>query len=264
MSESENGEDGENGENGENGEDNEEMGKLLTALKSAAKEEDLALGRMPPEAYQPLPAERRAAIADRLLLGAPSDVVPSIASMDRRRPRSGRRIMAFVIGPLVAAAAALVLVVRTFSGDGMAPLPDYGVSARGGIKEMRGGVPDSPSPARIAAPLQRLRAESRLVVVARPASAVEGPVAIRAFAVQATRADEVWPQVQVTASGEVEIRAPVAEVFGARTGHWDLVVLIGRAKALREAGLADALASQSSPASPNWRRLIVPLELEAP
>ena len=252
----------ENGEDSEDGEDNEEMRKLLTALRSAAKEEDLALARMPQEAYPPLSTERRAAIADRLLRG-PNDIVPPTVSLDRRRRRSVPRFMALIVGPL-AAAVALVMVVRSFSGDGGAALPDYGISARGGIKEMRGAVPDAPPLAGTVAPIQRLRPESRLVVMAKPAGAVEGPVAIRAFAVQATRADEVWPQVQMTASGEVEIRAPVAEVFGTRTGQWDLVVLIGRAETLRKAGPTDALAGQSSPARGNWRRLSVPLQLETP
>src|SRR5437016_5734303 len=88
----------------------EDLKKLFIALRTVAKEDDLSAARLPAEAYVPLAAEHRAAIADRIL-HAPGDVV----SLQRRR-RMSRRFLAIVIGP-VAAAAALILVVRLYSGE---------------------------------------------------------------------------------------------------------------------------------------------------
>jgi hypothetical protein len=126
---------------------------------------------------------------------------------------------------------------------------------------MRGADPAPDAPVQAIAPNQRLRPESRLIVVAHPAAPAQGPVAVRVFVLQAARADEVWPQVHIEPSGEVEIRAPVAEVFGHRTGQWNLVVLIGRPAALSQ--IDPATAPTRSP-DPAWRRLTVPLAFEAP
>jgi hypothetical protein len=79
------------------------------------------------------------------------------------------------------------------------------------------------------------------------------------FAVQGATGQEVWPQVQIAPSGAVEIRAAAGEVFGDRTGHWEMVVLIARPEALRKAEPAAAIAR---PSDPGWRRLTVPLDFE--
>ncbi len=229
-------------------ESEEELDKLLGALRTVAREDELAVARLPADAYAPLSAADRAGIADRILrapqAAAPVDspVIP-IAS---RRP-ARRWVLAAVVGPL-AAAAALVLLIRPFSGEQTGPLPAYDISASGGIREMRGAEPAAgQAPGSIAAP-QRLRPDSRLVVVARPDVAVDGPIAVGVFLSQAGRTEEIRPQIQIAPSGAVEIRASAADVFAGRTGHWDLVVLIGRSK----------------PSEPTARRLTVPVDIEAP
>jgi hypothetical protein len=246
--------------------DQDDMEKLLAALRSVAKDDDLAVARLPAEGYSPLSADHHARIAERILHAPAADTEPEkprplrggVVSLDRRR-LTRRRLTAIVFGPL-AAAAAVVLIARPFSGP--APLPDYAFSVRGGIKALRGADPlVAQDAAGTTAPPQRLRPESRLVLVANPVGAVVGPVAVRAFVVRAARADEVRPEVQIAASGAVEIRAPVAEVFGGRSGRWDLVTLIGRPEALRQLQPSAAL---SQPADPAWRRVTVPLELESP
>jgi hypothetical protein len=250
---------------GEQEDDKNGVEKLLAAVTAVARDDDLAVARLPTQAFAPLSASDRAKIADRILrprAAEPERERPKtgdvVVSLDSRR-RKGRWRLMTALAPL-ALAAAVVVALRSFSGVGPGPLPGYEIIATGGIRETRGAeTASSQAGAMVAAP-QRLRPRSRLLVIARPRIAVEGPVATRVFVVQGNKAAEVWPQVQIAASGAVEVRAPVAEVFGGRMGHWELVVLIGRSEALRR---TDADAAVASPSDPRWRRLIVPLDFEA-
>lgn len=242
----------------------DDLQKLLAALRVTAKEDELAVARLPAEAFAPLSADDRARVANRIVQAQAAETQRektssggAVVSMEGRR-RRGRGIVAVALAPL-AAAAALVLVVRSFSGEQMPPLPDYEISASGGSKELRGADPAAAAAAGLVAAPQRLRRESQLVAIARPAVAARGGVAVRAFVVQGRTVDEVWPQLQIAASGAVEIRAPVAEVFGDRKGRWELVVLVARAEALRKTEPAAAIAH---PSDPTWRRLTVPLDFE--
>jgi hypothetical protein len=244
----------------------EDLGKLLAALRAAAKEDDLAVARLPSDAFASLSADVRTRIADRIGQAQAAETEREkptagnvVVSMDGRRRRS-RRLLAVVLAPL-AAAAAVVLMVRSFPGQSLVPLPEYGISANGGIKELRGTDPASSQAAGMVAAPQRLRPESHLVAIARPDVAVEGPVAVRVFVVQGAKAEEVRPQVRIAPSGAVEVRAAVAEVFGDRRGHWDMVVLVARSEALRKVEPAVALAT---PPAATWRRLTVPLDFDTP
>ncbi|HVR64952.1 MAG TPA: hypothetical protein VMU50_23810 [Polyangia bacterium] len=241
------------------------MGQLLAALTAVARDDEMAVARLPSEAFAPLSAADRAKIADRILQPQAVEAqqekpttADAVVSMVGRR-RGSRGCRAAALAPL-ALAAAVMLVVRSFSGERLGPVPEYEISASGGIKELRGGdTPSSEAAGTLAEP-QRLAPQSQLVAIGRPKIAVEGPMAVRAFVVQGAKVEEVWPQLQIAASGAVEVRAPVAAVFGDRTGHWELVVLVGRAAALRRAEPAAALAG---PSDGTWRRLVVPLDFEA-
>lgn len=256
------------GDDAGEGGSSEQFGTLIAALRSVAKEDDRAAAGLSAAGYAPLTGAQRAAIADRILLDQVSEgqaqnaprSIGVVMSRDRRR-RPGRRLFTVVLGT-VAAAATLVLIARSFSDQRWAPLPAYGIAVRGGIKESRGAEPSPvPSVPGSVVPVQRLRAESRLVVTGNPTGPLEGAIAVRAFVAQGGRAEEVWPQIRIAPTGTVEIQAPVTQVFGGRTGHWDLLLLIGRPGPVRTSNASTVLTTASRP---GCQAITVPLDLQTP
>ena len=143
---------------------------------------------------------------------------PRAAAVTPLAPRRSRRRAWLAVALPVAAAAGLLLVARPWldSGGSLPALPTYEVSARGGMKELRQGEPESPGAAGATARPERVRPQTELVVGCRPATAVEGPVAARAFVFRdgaAGSAAEVVTQVQTAPTGALEIRVrPLAGV----------------------------------------------------
>ena len=243
------------------------MDDLFSRLRALAKEEQDETG-VPGELRAPLSlSERDEIVAAVLATGA-----PRAAAVTPLAPRRSRRRVWLAIALPVAAAAGLVLVARPWldSGGSLPALPTYEVSARGGMKELRQGEPESPGAAGATARPERVGPQTEIVVGCRPATAVEGPVAARAFVFrdgEAGSAAEIVTQVQTAPTGALEIRvrplAGVAAVAGqAAPARWTLRVAVGRPDHVAKLAASDAAAG--TPADgPAVRWLTVPLDLVA-
>jgi hypothetical protein len=155
---------------------------------------------------------------------------------------------------------------RLDSGGGLAALPAYEVSARGGLKEQRQGEKELPGPAGAIAHPERVAPQTEIVVGCRPATSVEGPVAARAFVFRDGAPDsaaEIAPSVRTAPTGALEIRVrPLAGVAAGPPARWILRVAVGRPDHVAKLAASDATAS--APADgPALRWLTVPLDLVA-
>jgi hypothetical protein len=240
---------------------------LLTRLRALAKQEQDETG-MPDELRTPLSrAERDEIVAAVLATGG-----SRTATVTPLAPRRSRRRVWLAIALPVAAAAGLVLVARPWvdSSGSLPVLPTYEVTARGGMKEVRGGESESPGAAGATSRPERVGPQTEIVVGCRPATAVEGPVAARAFVFRdgaGGSVAEIAPQVQTAPSGALEIRvrplAAVTPVPGAAAPvRWTLRVAVGRPDHVAKLAPSDAVAgTPADAAAVRW--LTVPLDLVA-
>jgi hypothetical protein len=233
------------------------------SLKNLARSEAAEMAAVPPDYAPPLSAEARNEIAEAILAApgaararsAEAPVTP-IGEARRRRPRTTWLAVAL---PL-AAAAALALALGPLSGPRFAPLPTYEVSATGGIKELRSGeAAGSGRQGSSTAKPERIGRKMELVVVGRPDTAVEGPVAVRTFLVQGARVLEAKPRVEIASSGAVEVRVRPADAAVDGAGRWILRVLIGRPDSVRAVAPIDASGVASD--QPGRRWLTLPLDV---
>jgi hypothetical protein len=261
------------------------MRALLGALGKLAREEQSAMAALAPQAVVDLSSSEKDKVASRILkmltaesaaataprLGATdsSSRLPrrnEVNELADRRQQRRSRPWALTIGGIAAAAAALVIGFNLPSeNDEHDPLPVYGISASGGLKDVRGG--GSPEDESAIANVQRLTPETELHVVCRPQTSTAGAVGARTFFVKDGLATEIHPRVRTAPSGAVEISARGSEISGAmETGHGSLRIVVGRPERLREidprlvsdaATDAPALATK---AKDRW--LTVPLEFE--
>jgi hypothetical protein len=166
-----------------------------------------------------------------------------------------------VLAPL-AVAAGLILAFHPFSTVGRPPLPTYDVVASGGLKEQRGAGTPQPEHTGVTASLQRVGTETELIVVARPATAVEGQVAVRAFLVTTTGVQEIDPRAKVAPSGAAQLHVRISDYARDGRGPVQLKILVGNPATVRAATPADA--RHDGPAdSATVRWLTVPLEIVA-
>ncbi|AUX31361.1 MULTISPECIES: hypothetical protein [Sorangium] len=165
-------------------------------------------------------------------------------------PGRGRWIAAAAV---LAAAAAWVLVARLGPGRHQvgatgepgalallaapASVPDYAVSIAGGEAGQR-----SANGGAVAPGIARLGPGSRLEIALRPATRVEGPVAVRAFLIAGDKALPWDVRAEVSAQGAARIAGDTEALFrGVPEGEWEIAIAIGRPEALpdRPAELAD-------------------------
>jgi hypothetical protein len=241
--------------------------KLLAGLRIVAREEAAALASAPVDAFTPLSADERGEIA-AILLARPAgaakiaDAKPSadtgagiVSLTDARRWR--RRVLTWVL-PL-AAAAGLALALGPLSRDvtPLPPLPAYEVTAQGGLKTVRGG-PVEPTREGATPRPERIALDTELIVHARPAIAVDGPVSVRAFAIRDGTAHELPAQVELAPSGAAEVRVrPGAGLV--KPGPATLRILIGRVADVRDAKPIDAALASVDASGRRW--LTVPIDL---
>ena len=178
------GDGGKPGQHGQSENEGEDIAvdQLLASLRVIAKEEQIKTDGQIAPLVSPLSADERGQIAAAILAAQrPGQGV--VTPLAPRRTNRRRWIAAVV--PL-AAAASLVFVLRGRSDSSREwpALPAYEVSARGGIKEYRHGGPESTDSAGATARPERVSRNSELVVTCRPQTAVEGPLAARAFLIQ--------------------------------------------------------------------------------
>ncbi|WP_437941042.1 hypothetical protein [Sorangium sp. So ce341] len=172
-------------------------------------------------------------------------VIPLAAAPGRRRWLAAAAVLA--------AAAAWVLVARLGPGlheggatgdpgalallEAPAPVPDYAVSIAGGEAGQRSANGDAVAPG-----TARLGPGSRLEIALRPATRVEGPVAVRAFLLAGDKALPWDVRPEVSAQGAARIAGDTEALFrGVPEGEWEIAIAIGRPEALpdRPAELAD-------------------------
>jgi hypothetical protein len=185
----------------------------------------------------------------------------TLASLaDRRDPRVRRqrqRPWALAIGGL-AVAAALVVGLAVPSED-RTPLPVYGVSAAGGMKEYR-GAHDDPDEESVVATVQRVGADTELRIVCRPQSAASGQVTARAFLVRDGQSEEIRPKLRIAQTGAIELTVRGSDL-GARggTGSGKLRIAVSRPEHVSE---IDPKAAVEATLGANLRWLTVPVELD--
>ncbi|WP_437562217.1 hypothetical protein [Sorangium sp. So ce542] len=172
-------------------------------------------------------------------------VIPLAAAPGRRRWIAAAAVLA--------AAAAWVLIARPGPGrheggatggpgalallDAPAPVPDYAVSIAGGEAGQRSANGDPAAPG-----TARLGPGSRLEIALRPATRVDGPVAVRAFLLAGDKALPWDVRPEVSAQGAARIAGDTEALFrGVPEGEWEIAIAIGRPEALpdRPAELAD-------------------------
>jgi hypothetical protein len=241
-------------------EEDNDVETLVVGLRKRAKEDAAAMLAPTVEAMAPLSAEERGAIVAAILNGPASatsrPTVPTVTSLAAARRKRTRWVM---VGLPLAAAAGLALVFglpspRTATQPA---LPSYEVSALGGLKEFRGGEPVAGGTGAVAH-AERIARDTELTVRLRPATSVDGALAVRAFVVEGTAVRELAPRVELAPSGaaEVHVRPGTTLATGA---HATLRVLVGRPDDVKVAAAGDAVGTPPDATGRRW--LTVPLDV---
>lgn len=175
------------------------------------------------QAFVPLSADEREAIADRAIQRVLGDA-PQVGLDPRPAPRRSRRVgprAAVVLGTALAAAAAIVLVVR--GGEHRAPLTPFTMVVTG-EQATRGAAEPRDQPV-------RLRPETRVVITlstAHDAAQDARDALVRLVLVRAGHPTLLDPPVARRA-GRLVIESPAGELLGPQTdGEAALVVVLGR------------------------------------
>jgi hypothetical protein len=212
--------------------------ELLRAVATSMRRETQAIEEL--EAPQPDDAvllERAASLARRELGAMRSGVAPgeSAPRPRRERRRSARSMYdALRTWPAWAALGAAAAVVLSLTWVSLRPptspggpaLPDYELALlAGGIKTERG--PADSEDAAI-----RVRAGSRLDLVARPASRVGGALEARAFLLHDGTAIPWDASIQPTAEGSLRIQGAIGERLPLSMGRWGIAIVVARAGSL--------------------------------
>ena len=246
----------------------------LRRLEARAEHDpDLALRLA---AYRPLPPASRSKIAEALVreMAAPPGAQGTTAGSDARRsgdrlvdagrkrarPVSARasrwgRGWAWGSAAAAAAAAAVMLWIGHWPSAIRArpALPSYALAVSGGERELRD--PTAPAGAAV-----RLRPDSRLELVLRPATAVAGPVAVQAFLARGEAMEPLPLQFEISPEGAARAAGSAAELFGSHRGRWQLRLIVQRSGAPGGDALSVARDART-PAGAEARRADVDLWL---
>lgn len=164
------------------------------------------------EAYRPLGPEAEDRYTARLLAAAKPPRAP-----DKPKPVRRPTWRSSVIGLALAAALAAVLFIPRPSA-----LPEYSIAIAGGEQVVR-GEPQAAHGTPIIGP------GSRLSIVLRPATKLEGAIEARAFLVRDGSA-RVWsPPIEISSAGAVRIEGTREQLFhGVPAGRWEIVVALSK------------------------------------
>jgi hypothetical protein len=225
-------------------------------LEEAARSEAAAEAY---DAFRPLGAEFQARVVNRLLgERAGTGAAPAAPQAPTRKvvPFRARVVRRFV--PLALAASVLVavgLVMLRAGGDGS--LPGYGLTLEGQVTLMRGEAPPA-----TAAPFAT---GNRFRLVLTPARDVADDVEARAWVrtPDGRVAPLAAPAARVAPSGAVLIEGDVGGDVRLPPGASTLLVVVGRAGALPDAGDAAAAVDASGRAqADDWSAWAIPLRVE--
>jgi hypothetical protein len=193
-------------------------------------------------AHRPLGISERGQIADRVLSLAQPKSAPRVIPGPARwftPTRVGMALAGF------AAAAAIVLVMNSAPE----PLPGYELALSGGVQELRGA--NDPAGAIVLAP------SSKLSIVLRPGTRVEGAVVAHAFELVDGAPRSIAVEAQVSSEGAVRIEAAPAALFGEGRGQRRLLLVVGRAKTVDSKERAAELAGRGPHQGPGYQVLAV-------
>ncbi|WP_437739296.1 hypothetical protein WMF39_26525 [Sorangium sp. So ce1504] len=229
--------------------------RILAGLQASAGERGAETGGAAAEAAE---AEGAAAAAGAEAAGPPPPGQRAAAARGGQvlpLPRKPGRAPWRIAATALAAAAAAVLVVRlSLEGDrhhprgllddpgavAMLPVPAYAMTLAGGEVRERSASSGADATA-------RLGPGSRLEITLRPATRVDGPVAVRAFLIQGETARPWDVHADLSEQGAARIEGDTETLFpGVPEGEWEIAIAIGRPAALPDsaAGLADARPSE--------------------
>jgi hypothetical protein len=160
------------------------------------------------EAFRPLDDAAKQRIAERVA-----------ASLPRPRLATAWRRAAIIAGPLAAAAVVVLALQLRHSANPSALLPEYALDVSGGDRATRSGTAPMGGPV-------ELHRGSRLEIVLRPATAVQHPVAVRAFLVQGDQVRRWAAPMEQSADGAVRIAGEAGTLMDVTPGSWDLVFTV--------------------------------------
>ncbi|WP_437849792.1 hypothetical protein [Sorangium sp. So ce363] len=247
--------------------------RILAGLQASAGERGAETGGAAAEATEAAEAAGAAAAAGAEAAGAAAEAAEAAGAEAAGPPPPGQRAAAArggqvlplprkpgrapwrIAATALAAAAAAVLVVRlSLEGDrhhprgllddpgavAMLPVPAYAMTLAGGEVRERSASSGADATA-------RLGPGSRLEITLRPATRVDGPVAVRAFLIQGETARPWDVHADLSEQGAARIEGDTETLFpGVPEGEWEIAIAIGRPAALPDsaAGLADARPSE--------------------
>jgi hypothetical protein len=233
--------------------------RLVLGLRATAKAEAEVV--VPPLEIAPLSAAERddivAAILSAPTASRTTREISGVTSLAAERRRRSRWVA--IAAPLAVAAGLALVLGLPARNPAFPPLPAYDVSALGGLKEVRGGVTAAPG-ATATAPTERVARDTDLTIRLRPATAVDGPLAVRAFlaAEGGAPAQELSASVDLAPSGAAEIH--VRPGASAPAGRATVRVLVGRPDDVRAATPADATGAPADASGRRW--LTVPVDVQ--
>jgi hypothetical protein len=199
------------------------------------------------EAYRPLDDAAKDRIAHRLgpLASAGKTLAKSRAPGSRTR---ARWLVPSVVGVTLAAAAAAVLVLQRSRPNRLLvaenALPAYSLAVTGGDQPTR-------SASASASPEITVRVDSRLEILLRPATGVNGNVSVAGFIGQGGAWRPWNPPVQISTEGSARVAGTAGELMGVAPGTWDIALAVGRPGTLPSE--ADVEAELSHPARHDWQ-----------
>ncbi len=238
---------------------------------SLSKDDEAALaasGEAPRAAYEalrPIDDDERGAIAE----GAFTEIArrkAAIAAASAKPaaviPLAGRRrkLYALAATAALAAAASFALLYR----PAPAPIASYVAFVEEGRSPERAYVTPTDVPS--TAPVL-LQGDARVHVTLRPATAVQGPLAVRSFLVVDSDARAWEVPVEIGPNGTLRSAGLRRATFsGAADGAYDLVFVVGRPEALPpDAALRERIARQErSAAGAGLQIVTLPLRLGPP
>lgn len=253
-----------------------EMSALLSALGKLAQEDEQAMwATLPPGAIPVLSGDDKDRIARRIVAMQVAERAQAGNLGSDRASRAtdqlGQRRQlrlpgwAMAIGGATAAAAALLLVMNGSPSRGdRSAVPDYSVSATGGLKTLRGGPGHAAEPESAVAERQILGPDNELRVICRPQTSVRGAVAARAFFVHDGQWRELRPEMRTADSGAIELTARARDIVGVASGAGgagrdaELRIVVGRPEVVAALRPQPAWQGTSGPEA-HW--LTVPIEL---
>jgi hypothetical protein len=193
------------------------------------------------EASEPISAQARAQMADRLLASLQAPKVEAAPSAPSAPPanvvalRPKRLVAALLVAAAIAAAAALLLRA---SGGAPEPMPAYAMVVAGGDEQQRSDPPVGSQSEPI-----RIGPTSEIQITLRPRTRVTGPVVVEGYLLRSGRVQRWNVRADISPEGAIRITGEKQSLFRDEpAGEIEIALVIGRPGAMPpdpEAALRD-------------------------